>query len=202
MKQFAMIICAASILAMPVFAGAEGQDVPAPEKKKGKVIAETMIAEHAIVKAVDMDKRTLTLTMPDGKERTFVIDKRVKKLGQVKPGDVVTARYHEAVSVKLNKTKVPSGVTVEGTVARDEKSVKPAGFARRQVTTTATIEKIFDDGKMVTLRMPDGSAADVQVRDKENLAKIKKGEVKEGDQIEITYTQALAISVEKVAEEK
>ncbi len=50
--------------------------------------------------------------------------------------------------------------------------------------------------------MPDGSTADVKVRDKQNLAKLQKGEVKEGDQIEITYTQALAISVEKVAEEK
>ncbi len=201
MKQFAIIFCAAAILAMPMFVEAEeGQQAPAPQKHKGRVVAETMIAEHAVVKAVDLNKRTLTLTMSDGKDRTFVIDKRVKKLGQVKPGDVVTARYHEAVSVKLNKTKVPAGVTVEGTVARDEQSVKPAGFARRQVTTTATIEKIFDDGKMVTLRMPDGTAADVKVRDKENLAKIKKGEVKEGDQIEITYTQALAISVEKVAE--
>ncbi len=203
MKQFAMIICAAAILAMPVFAGAEeGQQAPTPQKKKGRVVAETMVAEHAVVKAVDMDKRTLTLTMPDGKERTFVIDKRVKRLGEVKPGDVVTARYREAVSVKLNKTKVPEGVTVEGTVARDEKSVKPAGFAQMQVTTTAIIEKIFDNGKMVTLRMPDGSATDVKVRDKTNLEKIKKGEVKEGDQIEITFTQALAISVEKVAEEK
>lgn len=201
MKLFAVIFCAAAILAMPVFAGAEeGQQAPAPQKKKGRVVAETMVAEHAVVKAVDMKKRTLTLTMPDGTERTFVIDKRVKRLGEVKPGDMVTARYREAVSVKLNKIKVPEGVTVEGTVAREEKSVKPAGYAQMHVTTTATIEKIFDNGKMVTLRMPDGTATDVKVRDKINLEKIKKGEVKEGDQIEITYTQALAISVEKVAE--
>jgi Cu/Ag efflux protein CusF len=203
MKQFILLFCAAAILAMPVFAGAEeGQQAPAPQKKKGRVVAETMIAEHAVVKAVDMDKRTLTLTMADGKERTFVIDKRVKKLGQVKAGDVVTARYREAVSVKLNKTKVPEGVTVETAVKRDERSVKPSAVASQQVTTTATIEKMHDDGKWVTLRMPDGSTADVKVLDKENLAKIKKGEVKEGDQIEITFTQALAISVEKVAEGK
>ncbi len=201
MKQFVAMFCAAAVLALPVLAGAEeGQQAPAPQKKKGRVVAETMVTENAVVKAVDMNTRKLTLTMPDGMERTFVIDKRVKKLGQVKPGDVVTARYYEAVSVKLNKTKVPAGVTVEGAVGRDEKSVKPAGFAGRQVTTTATIDKIHDNGKWVTLRMPDGHAEDVKVRDKQNLAKIKKGEVKEGDQIEITYTQALAISVEKVAE--
>jgi hypothetical protein len=47
--------------------------------------------------------------------------------------------------------------------------------------------------------MPDGKTVDVKVRDKVNREKLKKGEVKVGDQIEITYTQALAISVEKIA---
>ena len=198
MKRCAVIFCAAAVLAMPALAMAADEQ-PAPSPKKGRVVAETMVVENATVKAIDMDKRTVTLAMPDGKERTFVIDKRVKKLNQVKVGDVVKATYYEAVSIKINKTKVPSKVTVEGAVARDEKSVKPAGVASRQLTTTAIIDKIFDNGKMVTLRMPEGDTVDVKVRDKVNLEKLKKGEVKEGDQIEITYTQALAISVEKVS---
>jgi hypothetical protein len=198
MKRCAVIFCATAVLAMPVLVLA-ADEKPAAAQKEGRVVAETMVAKHATVKAIDMDKRTVTLEMPDGKERMFVIDKRVKKLNQVKVGDTVKATYYEAVSVKINKTKVPSGVTVEGAIGRDEKSVKPAGVAARQVTTTATIEKIFDDAKMVTLQMPDGKTVDVKVRDKVNREKLKKGEVKVGDQIEITYTQALAISVEKIA---
>jgi hypothetical protein len=197
MKRCAVIFCAAAVLAMPVIAmSAEAE--PAPQK--GRVVSETTAAANAVVKAIDMENRTVTLLLADGRERTFVVDKAVKKLGQVKVGDTVKARYHEAVSIKINKTKVAPETKVEAMVERDEKSVKPSGVAGLRVTTTATIEKIFDDGKMVTLRMPNGNTVDVQVRDKENLAKIKKGEVKEGDQIEITFTQALAISVEKVAQ--
>jgi hypothetical protein len=200
MKRCAVIFCTAAILAMPVVAlSAEAETAPAPQKK-GRVVSETMIAANATVKAIDMDKRTVTLLLADGRERMFVIDKAVRKLGEVKAGDTVKVRYKEAISVKLNKAKVAPEVKVETKVEPDAKSVKPAGVATRQVTTTATIEKIFDDGKMVTLRMASGNSVDVRVRDKENLAKIKKGEVKEGDQIEITYTQALAIAVEKVAQ--
>ena len=197
MKRCVVICCAAAILVLPAVALTAEEPAAAAPQKKGKVIAEVKAAESAVVKAIDLEKRTLTLAMPDGKDRTFVIDRKVRKLDQVKVGDVVSARYREAVTVRLKKTKVAPGVSVGEAVTRDEKSVKPAGTAARTVTTIATIDKIHDDGKWVTLRMPGGDTVDVKVRDPENLAKLQKGEVKEGDQIEITYTQALAVSVEK-----
>lgn len=200
MKRRAVVLCAVAFLAMPAVALSAGWDSAPTPQKKGKVIYETTVAANAVVKAIDMDARTVTLSLTDGRERTFVVDKTVRKFGQVKVGDTVKVRYHEAVSVRLNKTKVAPETKVEASVKGDEESVKPSGVAGLRVTTTATIEKIFDDGKMVTLRMPNGNTSDVQVRDPENLAKIKKGEVKVGDQIEITYTQALAISVEKVSQ--
>jgi hypothetical protein len=198
MKQFAVILCAAAVLVVPAVAPAADEQ-PAPTVHKKKVVAETVVTENAVVKAIDMETRTITLAMVDGKERTFVVDKSVKRLGAVKVGDTVKARYREALSVRITKTKVNPDVKVEATAERDTKSVKPSGAVGLQVTAIATIDKVFDDGKMVTLRMPSGNTIDVRVRDPENVAKLQKGEVKVGDQIEITYTQALAISVEKTA---
>ena len=195
MKNLAVMFGAAAILALPAVAMTTEGD---PEKE-GKVVAQTMVEEHAIVKAIDMKTRTVTLQMSDGREHTLVVDKAVKKLGEVKVGDTVKANYREAVSVKINKVKVAPGASVQTAIKRDEKSLRPSGTASMTATTTATIDKIFDDGKKVTLRTPDGETTDVEVRDPENLAKIKKGEVKEGDQIQITYNRALAISVEKTA---
>lgn len=201
MKKLATTFCAAAILALPAVAMTTGsQPASASEKKDGKVIAETMVAEDATVKAIDMKKRTVTLRLSDGRDQTFVVDKAVKKLGQVEVGDTVKMRYREAISVKINKVKAAPGMDVQATVKPDEKSVKPSGTAGVRVTTTATIEKIYDDGKKATLRMPDGTTADVKVRDPQNVAKIKKGEIKEGDQIEITFNRALALSVEKTAQ--
>jgi len=44
----------------------------------------------------------------------------------------------------------------------------------------------------VTLKGPDGKTVDVKVMDPKNLEKVKVG-----DQIEITYTQAFAIALDK-----
>lgn len=195
------IILSAALLLLPALARADsaGQPPSPPPQHGPRVVAEVREAQNATVKAVDLQNRTVTLSMPDGREQTLLVDRSVRKLDQVKPGDTVKIRYREAVSVKLNKTPVAPETKVEGSVQRDEKSVKPAGKSTLLVTTTATIDRIFSDGNMVTLRLPDGTSTDVQVRDPRNLAMIKRGEVKPGDQIEITYLRALAVSVEKSA---
>lgn len=201
MKKLTAILSAAAILALPAVAlTSEGEPVPPQQKRAAKVVAEVTVAENATVQAVDMKRRSLTLLLSDGRKETFLVDKSVRKLEQVKVGDTVKARYREAVTVKINKVKVDPEVKVEASVSPDQKSVKPAGAATMRVTTTATIDRIFDGGRKVTLRMPDDTTSDVEVRDPENQAKIKNGEVKEGDQIEITYHRAVAISVEKGAQ--
>lgn len=194
-----VIMLTAAILALPLSCLAAGEST-APQKKKGNVIAELKIAENAVVKAVDMKTRTVTLEMADGTQQEFVLDKNVKKLDKVEVGDIVKASYKEAVTVRLKKTRSTPTISVDQSTVRDAKSVKPAGTAKRDITMIATIEKILDNGTAVTLKTPDGSTRDVRVLNPENLEKIKKGEVKEGDQVEITYTQALAISVEKVTQ--
>ncbi|HEY5974397.1 MAG TPA: hypothetical protein VIU41_06600 [Geobacteraceae bacterium] len=199
MRRFVAICSAAAMLALPVVAFATDAQ-PAPQQKKGKVVAELKVIESAIVKAVDLKKRTVTVEKADGSQQTFVLDNRVKKLDQVQVGDMVKASYYEAVTVRLKKTKATPSISLDESATRDPASVKPSGTAKRQVTVIATIDKILDNGTAVTLRSPNGTTMDVKVKNPENLAKIKKGEVKEGDQVEITYTQALAVSVEKVSQ--
>lgn len=198
MKKLAATWAAAALIALPALTLADNtQQYGQPQGREGKVVAETAITQTATVKAVDLENRTLTLELPDGSQQTLAVDPAVRKLDQVKAGDVITTRYREAVSVRLNKTKVPAGVKVETSVTPDETSAKPAATAGVRVTTTATITRISADGSKVTLRTPDGTTADVQVQDPDNLAMIKRGEVHEGDQVTITYDRAVALSVEK-----
>lgn len=197
MKKLAVIFCAAAMLAWPALAMAADKQ-PAPQKKKGKVIAELIVEEAALVKAIDLQKRTVTLETSTSKGLTIEVNKRVKKLDQVKVGDTVKLTYYESVAVRPMKVKTTPGVVVEEAVVRDKESIKPAGAAGRQVTLVATIDRVHDEGKWVTLKGAEGNTVNVKVRDPENVAKLKKGEIKEGDQVEITFTQAVAISVEKV----
>lgn len=71
----------------------------------------------------------------------------------------------------------------------------PAGAVARQVTVTATVEDISPKKTYVTLKGPEGKTVDVRVRDPKNLENVKVG-----DQVIITYTEGLAISVEKPKE--
>jgi hypothetical protein len=57
----------------------------------------------AKVKAVDVKKRTITLTGPEGKTKTFKVDPSVKRLNEVKKGDDVTLRVTQALAIEVVK---------------------------------------------------------------------------------------------------
>ena len=72
MRRLIAICSAAAMLTLPVVALA----VDAPQQKKGKVVAELKVIESAIVKAVDLKARTVTVEKADGSQQTFVLDNR------------------------------------------------------------------------------------------------------------------------------
>jgi hypothetical protein len=80
-------------------------------------------------------------------------------------------------------------------LATAEPGERPGGLETTQVTITASIEAIDKEQSLVTLKGPEGDVETVKVMDPKNLDKVKVG-----DRIAITYTEALAISVEEVKE--
>jgi Cu/Ag efflux protein CusF len=58
------------------------------------------------------------------------------------------------------------------------------------LTATVTIQAIDMKIPSVTIKMDDGTVSSFKVEDKKNLEGVKVG-----DRVQITYTQALAISV-------
>ena len=61
-----------------------------------------------------------------------------------------------------------------------------------RVTTTATVESIDKPNSMVTLKGPQGNMVTVKARNPDTITKLKVG-----DELNITYTQAMAVSLEK-----
>jgi hypothetical protein len=71
----------------------------------------------------------------------------------------------------------------------------PAAAAGRAVTVTSTIVGLDEKKGTVTLQPPDGGdPVTVKVRDPSKLKQVKKG-----DLVEVTYTEAVAIGVEEKA---
>ena len=143
------------------------------------------------MEAVDKEKQTVTIKGP---KRTLTV--RVqdpKKLEAIKVGDPVVGKYYEALAFEVKKpgTATP-GVTAQQGVATSPPGSTPAGAAGQQVTITATITAIDKAAHTVTIKGPEGNTETVKARNPKNLEAVKVG-----DLVEITYTRALAIALDK-----
>ena len=157
-------------------------------------IGANLVTATARVKAIDQQTRRVTLERADGSEVTLYADDTVRNLSQVKVGDEVTASFYESLAYEVKKpgTATP-GVTVAEEAARAKPGEQPAGAGARVTTIVATIAGIDKAAGTVTLRKgPTGRAMTIKARDPRNLERVAVG-----DLVEITYTEAVAVSVEK-----
>lgn len=154
----------------------------------------TTVTVTARVKALDQKTRMATLLGPDGEEVTFRVDDRVQNLPQVKVGDEVVVLLLESIAVQLRKkgAEPGPGAAVEAAVARAEPGQRPAIAGVKEVTVTAKITAIDRTKNVVTLEGPEGNLVKVKVQHPERLSGVVVG-----DLVDITYTEAVAIAVEK-----
>ena len=176
------VLVSAFLLTLPPQLSAQQ---PLPKASAGEVT--TMTAK---VLSVDAASREVVLEGSNGAKRTIVAGPEVKNFSQLKPGDLVKATYTQAVAVELKKGGSgirSSSVKEEGT--RAEPGEKPSGTAQRRVTVTGTVEQVDKAHRLVSVKGPQGNVVDVAV----SQATLEA--VKVGDQVELVYTEALAIAV-------
>jgi ribosomal protein S17 len=118
-----------------------------------------------------------------------------KKLDAIKVGDPVIGKYYEAIAFEVKKPgSATPGVTTQQAVASSQPGATPAGVAGEQITITATVAAIDRKAHTVTIKGPEGNSETVKARDPKNLDAVKVG-----DLVEITYTRALALALDKSA---
>ncbi len=159
----------------------------------GKVRASETMKMTASVLSIDTDSRDVLLMDSQGKLHTITVSDQARNFDQLRVGDKVTAEYTEAISLKLKKRGTAGGppASAEEAMIRAPMGAKPGGAVGRKVTAIATVTAVDTKKQVVTLRGPLGNEYDLEVRDPNQL----KG-VKTGDEVEVTYTEALAISVQ------
>jgi hypothetical protein len=118
----------------------------------------------------------------------------VKRFAELKVGDKVRARYYESVVFVLRrpgeKSTAPSDTTK---LTPTSPQAGPGGTVARQITATVTVEAVDAKLGSMTVRTADGLQLIRKVDDPKRLAGVKAG-----DRIDITYTQALVLTVEPV----
>ena len=163
-------------------------------KAPGMVGVAQTVKVTATITAIDKATRDVTLKGPQGNEITVTAGPEVKKFDSLKVGDQVDVQYVEALTLELKKG---GGMVVARTEQKGAVGAKPgeapAGAVGRQVTIVADVVAVDAATQVVTLKGPKRTV-DLKVADPEQFKRIAKG-----DQVEATFTQALALAVEPAA---
>ena len=148
----------------------------------------------AKVDAVDLATRTVTVSDGAGNEYVVEAGPEVRNLEQVEVGDEVVVSYYSALAAEFKKPgEGDHAVHTEAAAGRAPLGERPAAAAGQSVTATIVIESVDAAENTVTFTGPRGLRT-VLVETPAGQEFIKQ--LKPGDEVELTYTEALAISVE------
>jgi len=179
-----------ALLACVPVAGMAADAAVATAQAPGKVGAAGRVSAKAKVEAVDAATRTVTFKGEKGNVFEVVAGDEVKNFDQIKVGDVLTVTYAEAIAFELKKGGKGVRERREATDAvAAAPGEKPAAAAGRRMIIVADVTKVDHKKGTVTLRGPKQSRT-LKVDDP---AKLKN--VKVGDQVEVTYVEAVALEI-------
>lgn len=144
----------------------------------------------AVITALDVKNRIVTVKGASGNEFSVVVDPSVKGLANVKVGDTVALKFYQAVALDFQKGDGIRMMTVATSAGAGTKKTMPGVSDARQVTTVSNIWAVNAAAGTVLVRGALGHFVEVKLKD----PKLLDG-VKVGDQMKVTYTEAVAVSV-------
>jgi Cu/Ag efflux protein CusF len=158
---------------------------------QAKTVRSEMRVETGVVEAIEASSRSVTLRKPDGTVVTTVAGPDIQRFGEIQVGDKVTARFYENIVVRLKRPGEAEGYSGAKSTTPSEQ-VLPGGTRAKQVSITATITGIDMEMPSITFTGPHGWKYSSKVEDKAALANVKVG-----DKVEITWTEAVLVSLER-----
>jgi hypothetical protein len=154
---------------------------------------EDTVEVSATVEKVDVLNRLLSLKGESGEVVTIEVGPEVENLVQIRPGDRVVARYRQAIGATISKDAAGQPVTV---LDADKAKLGQRPSARASATTNVpvTITAVDTKTNQVTFHGSDGLVRVFTVETPQAKEFIKQ--LKPGDTVVVTFTEALALSVE------
>jgi hypothetical protein len=183
-------ICLAA-LAASLLVAACASEPPKP------AVRENLVQKTATVESIDQASRVVTLRGEEGNVFTVQVGEQVKNLPQVRTGDKVTVSYYEALAAEVKKPgEGVAGVQADTAAVTAPPGSMPAAGAGMLLRTTVVIESVDKKLNTVTFTRSDGASRTVAVDSPEGREFIKG--LKKGDNVEVAYTEAVAIEVKPV----
>jgi hypothetical protein len=152
-----------------------------------------------VVETVDPDSRELLLRGDGGAQSgallSMVASPRVQRLAEIRPGDRVTVTYYQALAAQVVNVFSPQSQPFQGTtVERNEMAERPGGLVTRVRRGRVVITAVDRSTNTVSFVGPNNVVRTVTAKNPEVQSLIRSLRV--GDQVDIVYEEALAISVD------
>jgi hypothetical protein len=153
----------------------------------------TLPGEHttftAVVEAIERASRVVIVKDPAGDQHTIRVPPEVTRFPEVKVGDTYAVTYYDTITIRLKQPSEPEVDTLAAGITPGG-GRKPVGTTAAQQTITATIDAIDLEAPSISFKGPRGWSYSTKVQDKKKLRSVKVG-----DRVDITWTEALLVSV-------
>jgi Cu/Ag efflux protein CusF len=200
MKTFKpLMICLGFAVALPAVAQDPQGDYSSLRPKDEMETAPAALGQGVLIEKtgtiedVDIASRLVTIKGPEGGMITVQAGPEVKNLAQVKKGDQVNVSFYKSIAVDVMEPGSAPKRDVQTAAVRAEAVAKPAGAVGRQERKTVKILSVDPYKKAISFRDADGRWREVSM-DAPHLEHYLT-ELKDGDTVEVVFTEALAVSI-------
>ena len=168
-----------------------GQAATAAEPAARAVIVGEEIERKGKVLSIDRDTRTVVLEGEQGRQISIRVPEEAANFDKVSVGDPVVARYYESLALAIAPVvDAEPGASALAAVSLAPPGATPGGVIADQIQLRAVVRAVDPEARTVTLEVPAGGERTLKAREGVDLSNVKVGE-----QVSVTHTRALAISL-------
>ena len=149
------------------------------------------ITATVTIQAIDKANRLVTIRDESGAEDMVQVGPAMKRFDELKVGDKVKISYYESLVFQVRKPGDPVKTAGDTAKLTPGTGTSPSGTLSSQQTTSVEVLAIDQKLPSITVKTADGRTVTRKVDNPKNLEGVKVG-----DKIDITYTQAAALTVE------
>jgi len=162
-----------------------------PAAGTGAVESASITTESSdTVTAIDHSARRVTLKDPAGEKSVVSVPKDLAAFDKLKVGDRIDIDYYQSVALSIDPPGTKTGATeTMGRVATGE----GAEAMGKALTVSAKVVNVDAEANEVTFKGPHGMNRTVKVQDPDLQKKLP--DMKAGDAVQLTFTEATAAAI-------
>ena len=185
-STFGFLLTAALLL--PGSAPAEHHESAA---EASLIVGEKVELEGKVI-SIDAETRTVVIEGELGRQVSIAAPDEAPNFDQIKVGDPVHATYVESIALAIAPVaNAEPGASVAVAVSAAPPGATPAVGMAEQIQLRAVVNAVDPKTRTVTLDVLDGGERTLKVREAVDLERVRVGE-----QVSVTLTRALAISID------